>query len=300
MSLLKIYRFFLYGLLKLVGLCPRKIEIESGTVVNVWGPTGATKKPALVFIHGLGFDGVLTWQFQVFAFVKDYAVYVPDLVFFGGSITDKAGRSAAFQAECMARALRELGVERCTVVGLSYGGMVSFKMAEMYPELVESMVVSGSVMAVTESVGNGGIDRLGISSWGDFLLPVTAEGLESVVQVTSYNPSKLPKFIYKDLLIQGGMLDYRKERLELLDALLTSDNEFTVPCYQQRIHLLWGEHDKLFDLDTARDIKQQIGENASLEWIEKAGHDVYMERPFEFNTRLKMILASFSSHRKDA
>ncbi|KAE8669983.1 hypothetical protein F3Y22_tig00112206pilonHSYRG00076 [Hibiscus syriacus] len=202
MSLLKIYKFFLHGLLRLVGLSPRKIEIEPGTVVNVWGPNKPSKKPALVFIHGFGLDGMLTWQFQVFAFARDYSVFVPDLVFFGGSVTDKAERSAAFQAECMAKALRKLGVDKCTVVGLSYGGIVSFKMAELYPELVQSMVVSGSVMAVTQSIHDAGLERLGISSWHDFLLPVSAEGLESVTQATCYKPSKLPKFVYKDILVE--------------------------------------------------------------------------------------------------
>ncbi|KAK9007604.1 hypothetical protein V6N11_074524 [Hibiscus sabdariffa] len=296
MSMLKTYEFFLHGLLKLVGLSPRKIEIEPGTVINVWGPTKPTKKPALVFVHGVGFDGVLTWQFQAFAFAKDYSVYLPDLLFFGGSVTDKAERSAAFQAECVAKALWKLGVDKCTVVGLSYGGMVSFKMAEMYPELVESMVATCTVMSVTESIRNAGTNRLGISDWGEFMFPDTVEGLETLMQLTSYKASKLPKWIYKDLLVKGGLIDYKKERLELLEALQISDNEFTVPCFKQRIHLLWGENDMLFDLDTARNMKRQIGENASLEYIEKAGHNVPLDRPFEYNSRLKKILASFSSN----
>ncbi|XVE49048.1 hypothetical protein DITRI_Ditri01bG0050900 [Diplodiscus trichospermus] len=148
------------------------IEIEPGTVINFWAPTETTnrstskqrKKPALVFIHGFGFDGILNWQFQSLAFAEDYSVYVPDLVFFGCSITDRTERSVEFQAECMAKGLRKLGVEKCTLVGLSYGGMVGFKRAEMYPDLVESTVVSCSAMAMTESISNAGLQRLGLSN----------------------------------------------------------------------------------------------------------------------------------------
>ncbi|XWS67909.1 hypothetical protein CRYUN_Cryun04dG0045200 [Craigia yunnanensis] len=154
MSLLKIYKFLLHGVLKLAGISPQTIEIEPGTVMNFWVPNETTnntskqrKKPAVVFLHGFCFDGILTWQFQALALVKDYSVYVPDFFFFGGSITDKTERSVEFQAECMAKGLRKLGVEKCTLVGFSYGGMVGFKMAEMYPDLVESLVVSSSVMA---------------------------------------------------------------------------------------------------------------------------------------------------------
>ncbi|KAE8669984.1 hypothetical protein F3Y22_tig00112206pilonHSYRG00077 [Hibiscus syriacus] len=138
MSLVKMYKLFLHWLVKLVGLSPRK--------------------------------------FQVFAFAGDYSVYLPDLVFFGDSVSDRTESSPAFQAECMAKALRKLGVDKCTVVGLSYGGIVSFKMAELYPELVEYLVVSGSVTAVTQSFGDAGLERLGVSNWGELLLPDFGRG----------------------------------------------------------------------------------------------------------------------------
>ena len=206
MSSLKIYKFLLHGVLKLAGISPQTIEIEPGTVINIWASTETSnntsnqrKKPAVVFLHGFCFDGILTWQFQALALAKDYSVYVPDFLFFGGSITDKTERSVEFQAECIANALTKLGVEKCTLVGLSYGGMVGFKMAEMYPDLVESMVVSCSVMALTESISNAGLERIGFSSWADYLLPVSVKGVETLLQVASYKLPKLPNCIYKDI-----------------------------------------------------------------------------------------------------
>ncbi|XVE93201.1 hypothetical protein REPUB_Repub01dG0169900 [Reevesia pubescens] len=297
MSFMKIYKFLLHVVLKLAGISPQKIEIEPGTVINFWAPTETTnrrKKLAVVFIHGFGFDGILTWQFQALALAKDYSVYVPDLVFFGGSITDKTERSVEFQAECMAKGLRKLGVEKCTLVGFSYGGMIGFKMAEMYPDLVESMVVSCSVMALTESISNAGLERIGFSCWADYLLPVSNKGVETLLQVASYSVPKLPNWIYKDIL-EGMLITNRNEKVELLKALVIKDNEFTIPCYQQRIHLLWGKNDKIFDLDTAHNLKQQIGEKATLEYIEKSAHLVQLDRPFVYNSHLKKILASLSS-----
>lgn len=207
MSFLKIYKFLLHGVLKLAGISPRTIEIEPGTIMNFWVPTETInntntkrKKPAVVFLHGFGFDGILTWQFQALALAKEYSVYVPDFLFFGGSITDKTERSVEFQAECMAKGLRKLGVEKCTLVGFSYGGMVGFKMAEMYPDLVESMVVTCSVMALTESISNAGLERIGFPSWADYLLPVSVKGVETLLQVATYSFPKLPNWIYKDIL----------------------------------------------------------------------------------------------------
>ena len=171
MSSLKIFKFFLHGLLKLARLSPQTIEIEPGTVINIQVLTEVSndtseqrKKPAVVFICGFGLNGILTGHFQALALAKDYSVYVPNLVFLGGSITDKTDKSVKFQAECMTKGLRKLGVEKCTLVGLSYRRMFSFKMVKMYFDSVESMVVSCSVMAVTESISNDALQRLGFSN----------------------------------------------------------------------------------------------------------------------------------------
>ncbi|CAK7329695.1 unnamed protein product [Dovyalis caffra] len=89
------------GLMKLLGVRPQAVEIEPGTVLRFWVPsddqtTSNTKnkpnKPAVVFLHGFELGGILTWQFQVLALAREYAIYVPDLLFFGESTTDKTDR----------------------------------------------------------------------------------------------------------------------------------------------------------------------------------------------------------------
>ena len=110
MSSLKIYKFFLNGLLKLARLSPQTIEIEPGTVINIRVPTEVSndtskqrKEPAIVFIRGFGLDDILTGLFQALALAKDYSVYMPNLVFLNGPITDETDRSVKFQAECMTK-----------------------------------------------------------------------------------------------------------------------------------------------------------------------------------------------------
>ncbi|KAH7575080.1 hypothetical protein JRO89_XS02G0044600 [Xanthoceras sorbifolium] len=292
LNLFSIYKPILHGVMKLAGMSPRKVEIQPGTVLNIWAPTTTRPhhKPAVVLLHGFAMDGILTWQLQVLALVRNYAVYVPDFLFFGGSVTDRAERTVEFQSECMARGLRQLGVEKCTLVGLSYGGMVGFKMAEMYPDLVRSMIVTCSVMALIESVSNAGLERIGFPTWSDFLLPKTPKAVKIMFDTASYKLPNLPTFVYKDIL--EAMFNNRKERHELLEALVTSDKAFTIPRYPQKIHLLWGEKDKIFDMETAHNLKEQVGEKATLEAIEKAGHLVNLERPCVYNSHLKKILAS--------
>ncbi|KDP46260.1 hypothetical protein JCGZ_10100 [Jatropha curcas] len=289
-TLVTIYLPILHVLVKLVGMRPHEVEIEPGTVIHFWVPrTHKPNKPALVFLHGFGLNGLVTWQFQVLSLARNYAVYVPDFLFFGSSITNKPDRSPEFQAECMAKGLRKIGVEKCSLVGLSYGGMIGFKMAEMYPDLVRSMVVSSSVMALTESISGDSLDRIGFSSWILYLLPRTVNGFKQMLNIATYKLPWLPNFAYKHFF--EVMFNHRKERTELLEALITRDKEFRIPSYSQNIHLLWGENDKIFNLEDAYNLKEQLKGKATLHYIEKAGHLVPLERPFAYNRQLNKILA---------
>ncbi|KAE8008484.1 hypothetical protein FH972_004990 [Carpinus fangiana] len=303
-NIFAVYRPLLRGLLSLAGVRSKMVEIEPGTAMHFWVGNDVAKnkqtkpKHAVVFLHGFAADGIITWQFQVFALARNYRVYVPDLLFFGGSLTDKSDRSPEFQAECLAQGLRKLGVERCTLVGLSYGGMVGFKMAQMYPELVESMVVTCSVMALTESISGAALQRIGFNSWPEYLLPDSVKGVELLFDVATYKLPKIPNFIFKHYL--EAMFDNRKEKVELLKALVIDDKDFTLPNYPQRVHLLWGGNDNIFTMEVAKNLKRQLGDTATLQYIEKAGHLVEMERPFVYNKHLKEILATLveDGHKK--
>ncbi|XP_052191743.1 uncharacterized protein LOC127801019 [Diospyros lotus] len=294
----------LHGLMKLAGVTPQAVEIEPGTTMNIWVPKQTINraagkwnkpaKPALVFVHPFCADGILMWFLQVLAFSGKYSVYVPDLLFFGGSTTSAAGRSASFQAEFLAKGLRKLGVQRCTVVGLSYGGMVGFKMAEMYPDLVENMVVSSTVMELTESLTRERTASIGrFSSWAEILLPETMEGVKFFFSIGFRKLPWLPRFLYNDFL--QTLFGNRKEKAELLEALVVSDSDDStsiIPNYSQRILFLWGDEDKIFSLELAQSMKERVGEKASLQWVEKAGHLLQMERPFAYNTLIRKFLSS--------
>ncbi|PON67654.1 Epoxide hydrolase-like [Parasponia andersonii] len=306
-NLVAAQRPLLHGLMKMAGVRPYRVEIEPGTVMNFWVPNGTitkskegekpkpisrpkTNKPVVVLVHGFAAEGIVTWQFQVGALTKKYSVYVPDLLFFGGSVTDKGDRSPGFQAECLATGLRKLGVDKCTVVGFSYGGMVAFKLAELYPEMVEAMVVSGSILAMTCAVSETTMERLGFSSSSELLLPNSVKGLKALLSVAAYKKLWFPDRLHKDYL--EVMFTNRKERSELLEALIVNSKDPTIPNFPQRIHLLWGENDEIFKQELAQNMKEQLGEKATFQGIQKAGHLVHLERPCVYNRCLKRFLAS--------
>ncbi|GLU13730.1 hypothetical protein SLE2022_303460 [Rubroshorea leprosula] len=315
-NLVAAQRPLLHGLMKMAGVRPYSVEIQPGTVMNFWVPKetiekpkkgekvaalGKPSKPVVVLVHGFAGEGIVTWQFQVGALTKKYSVYIPDLLFFGGSITDSADRTPSFQAECLVKGLEKLGVEKCTVVGFSYGGIVAFKMAEMYPNFLEAMVVSGSIMNMTDSIRGEALNRLGFSSSSELLLPTSVKGLKALLSVAAYKKLWFPDRLHKDFL--EVMFTNRKERAELLEALVLNRDEAgnkdsSIPCFPQRIHLLWGENDEVFKQELALNMKEQLGENTTFQGIKKAGHLVHLERPCVYNRCLKQFLASLHADKK--
>ncbi|KAL3730717.1 hypothetical protein ACJRO7_027706 [Eucalyptus globulus] len=297
---IKLYQSLLRAAMKLAGVRPRKIEIEPGTAMNFWAPTRTPNKNknAVVFLHGFVGDGMITWQFQVLALARKYAVYVPDLLFFGGSATGDSHRTVDFQAECVAKGLAALGLRQCTVVGSSYGGMVGFKLAESLPELVKSVVATCTVLVLTE-VPNifSSLERLGFPAWSDLLLPNSVGEVKKMFEVGSHKLPRIPDRVFKDGL--EVMFDYRKERAELLEALVIPEKDFILPDYSQKVHLVCGVDDKIFNVGLVKDIKEKLGNKASLECIEKAGHLAMLERPFVYNKCLKRILASIYDKRSN-
>ncbi|PNX63514.1 epoxide hydrolase, partial [Trifolium pratense] len=173
--------------------------VPSETISKI-KPISKPTKPVVVLLHGFSSDGLTTWLSQIIMLAKNYAVYVPDLIFFGGSTTDKSDRSPTFQAECLAAGLKKLGVEKCVVVGFSYGGMVAFKMAELYSELVQAVVVTGSILAIQESmISSSAVENVG-SSWSEILLPSSVEGLRSLLSIGLYRNIPFPNRMLSDFL----------------------------------------------------------------------------------------------------
>lgn len=293
----------LHILMKLVGLTPQTIEIEPGTIMNIWIPRqniikidGKTvyippKKPVVLLVHCFAMDGIFVWFSQIVLLTWSYSVYVPDLMFFGGSTTNRTERSASFQAEFLAKGMEILKVEKVNFVGVSYGGMIAFEMAKLYPKLVQSMVISAAVVELTMSISQVSLKQINVSNWQDLLLPQTIEGFNRMMNIGAHKLPWIPGFIFRGIF--ETMFNNRKERGELLAALVVPDNDANTDTnYSQRIHMLWGQEDKIFSLELAKTMKTRLGANTTLEYVKNAGHLLPLEKPFAYNRRLRRFLAS--------
>ncbi|KAJ8767183.1 hypothetical protein K2173_013580 [Erythroxylum novogranatense] len=303
--MIRILKNVIHVLMKFAGLRPQIVEVEPGTKLHFWVPTETInktnggqnelippRKPVVVLIHGFAEDGAITWIPQVLALAGKYTVYVPDLLFFGGSISDKANWTIEFQAQCVASSLEQLGVEKCTLVGFSYGGFVSMKIAESQPELVQGLVLSDSIPPMDETTSRGLLKRLGFKSWSDVVLPTSVKEAKLSFVVVCHRRPPIPHLIYRQYL--KTMFNNREQKAELLHAMAIKDSEHKRPKITQKVHFLAGEEDNIFSPeDIYNAIKRELEEaKAEVHYVKKASHYAQLERPFAYNKILKHILAS--------
>lgn len=206
------------------GLSPCTVDLDDQTTMHYWTPTHRQfNKPSLVIIHGYG--STSKWQFyrQVGQLSQTFNLYLPGLLFFGDSYTNRADRTEVFQARCVCEGLKRLGVERFSMYAISYGGWVGYRMAEMYPEMVEKVVIVSSGVGLTEEQKEEHLAKVGMDV-RDLLCPEKPEHLRSLVNLTMHKSSMgkwLPDFFLNE---------YIRVRFFLIFFLGTSEYYIRASC----------------------------------------------------------------------
>ncbi|KAG6482232.1 hypothetical protein ZIOFF_058863 [Zingiber officinale] len=143
-------------------------------------PRRASRKPALLLIHGFGGNSKWQWERQIGALSRSFDLYIPDLLFFGRSRSSCADRSVGYQARCVAEVMHLLGVARYSVMGISYGGFVAFRLAKMEAKSVECVAIltAGICMSLEQLRVMSAKEKRDVCK---LLLPQKADDLRALV-----------------------------------------------------------------------------------------------------------------------
>lgn len=186
------------------GLSLQTLSIDSETTIQFWGPPPSSspenqQKPTLLFLHGFGPSAVWQWNHQVKPLSHFFRLYVPDLVFFGGSSSSGENRTEMFQALSMGKLMEKLEVERYSIVGTSYGGFVAYNMAKMFPEKVEKVVLASSAVNLRRSDNEAFIERAKCQAIKEVMLPSSGTDLRRFsAMVSSWRLGYVPDFVLND------------------------------------------------------------------------------------------------------
>lgn len=107
---------------------------------------GDEKAPPMILIHGF-ISSNLVWNEVFLPLAKaGFRVIAPDLPGYGYSEKPRDGEyTIAAQARAVLGLMDQMGIERATIVGASYGGAVAAMMALDCPERVARLVLVGAV-----------------------------------------------------------------------------------------------------------------------------------------------------------
>ena len=284
-----LYRnFFSYS-----GLRSVRTDLHDGTLMHCWVPRSQkSTKPNLVLVHGFGANAMWQYGDLLHHLMPRFNIYVPDLLFFGDSTTDRPERTEEFQAQCVMRLMEALDVHRMSLVGISYGGFVGYSMAAQFPDAVEKVVLCCTGVCLEErDLREGFFDVGDVDEIASILMPQTPEKLKELMKYAFVKPVKTVPSCFLNDYIDVFCTDHITEKTELIKALTTDRQLSKIPRIQQPALIIWGEKDKIFPLPLGHRLKEHIGKNAKIEVIKNAGHAVNIEKPREFARHLKSFLA---------
>lgn len=102
--------------------------------------SSANSDKTLILIHGS--PGSKEEDFEKLApQIKDYNVYALDMYGFGDSDNFVNDYSAEAQSKAIAEFMNSKGIQRASILGYSWGGLVAIKFALNYPEKTENLIL---------------------------------------------------------------------------------------------------------------------------------------------------------------
>ncbi|WCJ31899.1 alpha/beta-Hydrolases superfamily protein [Euphorbia peplus] len=274
------------------GLKSCTTDLGDGTIMHCWVPKShSPTKPSLVLIHGFGANAM--WQFNDFIppLKSKFNIYVPDLLFFGDSYTTRPERSEAFQAQCVMALMDRFNVKTMDLMGLSYGGFVSYSMAAQFKERVGRVVLCCAGVCLEEKDLEEGLFKVkNVDEAVDILLPKSPDKVRELMRLAFYKPPPNAPSCFLSDFIQVMCTEYREEKRDLIYELHKGRKLSNLPKITQPTLIIWGEYDHVFPVELGHRLKRHLGENAELVIIKNAGHALNAEKVTETYKHLKSFL----------
>jgi pimeloyl-ACP methyl ester carboxylesterase len=248
----------------------------------------AGEGPAVVLIHGSGpgVSAYANWRLVIPYLAEQFRVIAPDMVGFGYSERpSNVEYGVQVWADQVLALMDGLEIQNAHLVGNSFGGAISLRVATQRPDRVNKMVLMGS-MGVPFQITEG-LETV----WG---YTPSVENARKVVDRFLYSGAtdELAEIRYR-LSIEPGFQEsfaamFPAPRQRWVEAMVTPEEE--VRKLQHETLLVHGRDDLVIPLETSLKLLQII-ENADLHVFSKCGHWSMIERTAEFN---KLVLDFFN------
>jgi pimeloyl-ACP methyl ester carboxylesterase len=241
--------------------------------------------PALVFVHGWCCDRAF-WREQVDAFAHAFRVATLDLGGHGASGAERTSWSITALSHDVQAVVEALGLDRVVLIGHSMGAPVSLEAARRMPERIEGVVAIDSLHDAGITIPEGMAEQMADRYEADFL-----GTMEEAVR------SMIPKAADPALVhwvIERAMAINHQAALALLRKAPTFNMKKALAAVQIPIRCINAAPRENSGMATALETNRKYADFDAV-IMEGVGHFLMLERPEEFNTRLREVLLQITS-----
>ena len=223
-----------------------------------------------VILHGWGLSGKTFILLAESIKKRGYRVYAPDLPGFGASKIPERPLTLTDYALFLDDYLKKNHIEQPIFIGHSFGGRVSLKYNELYPNCVRALILSGAP-GFTPIPKRKLLLFIALAKIGKLLFSIPPLNLfQDAVRRWYYYFVGAKEFFRAE----GTMRDTFKRIVQ--EDLVLAMESVGVPCL-----LLWGEYDIIVPVAIAERMHQVVA-GSQLVVIPEADHGVPFKQPEEF------------------
>lgn len=260
-----------------------RVETNAGYALG-YDQAGGGEATPIVFLHGVGSDKSV-WRPQLEHFAKERRAIAFDYPGYGESDPAPEDTTRDDYAATILSAMRELGVERAHICGLSLGGVVAIALYTQAPERCASLILSDTFAVHPD--GQAILDRTRTALETSTLRQL-AEGRIDVVLAQPADPA-----LRSEAIETMGRIDPAAYLIGA-EAVWPADQRERAQAIRVPTLVLCGAEDKVAPPALSTALAKLIPA-AHQEIMEHAGHLSNMERPDEFNTLVGAFIRGVDS-----
>ena len=201
---------------------------------------------------------------------KGYKVIIPELPIY--NLPLKETTVTAF-SDFLEEFIQYKNLNNVILLGNSLGGHIGLIFSNNNPNLVKSLVLTGSSGLYENSMGESYPKR------------ENYEYIKKKTEEVFFNPMVATKEIVDEVYETVNNRDKLVRTLAIAKSAIRHNMSKELPNILTPTLLIWGENDLVTPPEVATEFKSLLP-NSDLKWIKKCGHAPMMEYPNEFNTIL--------------
>lgn len=239
---------------------------------------GSYDRDTLIIVHGMVSSPDIIWSKVIPTLSQYFRVIILDI--FGFGYSNKTVATTEFFVDYLLGILKELHIDRCTVIGHSLGGYLATEFAIRFNNRVEKLVLAAPAGIMRSSTTT--LDQCIMGA----LYP-TPENILKAFRDVVFDPKIVTEDLVNDFVNRMRLPNIKYRFMSYLLSIRDG------PPLRGRISriisptlIVWGNNDKMIPFQYLHRQYEEIPESR-LEIINDCGHISPIEKPVEFN---KVIL----------